>query len=344
MHILVDISHPAHVHFFRFAIHNWLEAGHTVQITARDKDVTHDLLTQLGLPFRPVGTARLGVTGLALDLLERESIIFSLMLRQRPDVACGIGGTFIAHGAKLLGVPTVVFSDTEHARTANRITFPFATAICTPRSYQDDLGQRQIRYAGYQELAYLHPAYFTPDPDMLEQEKLKPDEPFTFIRQVAWASSHDFDDRGLNDLRLAVSRLQQYGRVLISAEGSLPDDLEALRYRSPVHLVHHFLAHAQLVFGESATMTSESAMLGTPAIFVSTSRRGYTDELEERYDMVFTFDDPATRQSQALAKAEALLSDGHTPARWQEKHATMLADQQDVTQVITDVVLAHAAD
>jgi len=36
MRILVDISHPAHVHVYRHSILRWQEAGHDVLITSRN--------------------------------------------------------------------------------------------------------------------------------------------------------------------------------------------------------------------------------------------------------------------------------------------------------------------
>jgi predicted glycosyltransferase len=135
-----------------------------------------------------------------------------------------------------------------------------------------------------------------------------------------------------------MARLRRLGRVVVSVEGGGPLDFDALRFNGPLHQVHHLLAFARLFIGESATMASESAMLGTPALLVSTSRRGFTDELERRYGMVFTYDHPSDGQEQALRKAEALLADPETPRRWREKRAVMLADQEDVAGYVTELV------
>ncbi|MDD1696935.1 MAG: DUF354 domain-containing protein, partial [Methanoregula sp.] len=37
--MLIDIGHPAHVHFFKYLIRNMEKNGHVVKITARDKEV-----------------------------------------------------------------------------------------------------------------------------------------------------------------------------------------------------------------------------------------------------------------------------------------------------------------
>ena len=47
--IVVDVNHPAHVHFFKYFIVEMRERGHEVLITASDKDVTIHLLNAMGL-------------------------------------------------------------------------------------------------------------------------------------------------------------------------------------------------------------------------------------------------------------------------------------------------------
>ncbi len=340
MKIALDITHPSDVYLFQHPIAAWRSAGHDVRLFARDKDVVLTLLAQRGLAHERIGgPARRGALGLARELLTRESALWRRLRRQPCDVVCGAGATFIVHAAWALGIPAVVFTDTEVATIANRLTFPFAHRIVTPRSYQQSLGARHVRFAGYKELAYLHPARFEAKADALPLAGLRPDERFVLVRLVAWTSGHDLRAHGLTDVRAAVQRLAGLARVVISAEGALPPDLEALRYSGPAHRLHDVLAHAALTFGESATLAAESAMLGVPAVFVSTTRRGYTDELEQRYGLVFTHDDPRTGQARALEQAEALLRAPTTAGLYEQRRQRMLAEQQDVNDVLEALVL-----
>jgi predicted glycosyltransferase len=344
MQILLDITHPADVHFFLRPMQNWRAAGHTVVVVARDKDIVLPLLAELKVECLPIGRAGRGPVGLAVELLQREVRLLRLMRDRRPDVVCGFGGTFVVHPAWLLGVPRVVFTDTENARVANALAFPFASLVCTPRAYPHRLRRPQFRYSGYKELAYLHPRHFTPDPAALRDAGLSEAEPFVFMRLVAWGSGHDFFDHGLSDVRAAVERLSRFGRVVVSAEGPLPAELEPLRLRGPLHRVHHLLAFARLYIGESATMGAESAVLGTPAVVVSTSRRSYLDELTARYGLAFCYDHPRWGQAQALQQAEALLGDPQTAQLWREGRARMLAEQEDVSQFVTDLVVRQGRE
>lgn len=342
LRIAVDITHPAHFHFFKHAISTWQARGDDVLLLSRDKDLTLQLLDEAGLKHRTLSKMRTGKVGLGLELLEHGFGVWDAMRKHRSQVVMAIGGTFIVHAAKLLGVPSLVFYDTENATLSNKITYPFATKIFTPRSYRHDLGAKQERYDGFQELAYLHPKRFTPDPAKLEVEGLKPGEPFTFVRLVSWQSHHDVGDYGVRDPHKVVQTLEQYGRVLISSEAPLPPELKPYERKGRVQDVHHVLAFAQLCFGESATMVSEGAQLGVPGIFISTSSRGYTDEQEFRYGMVFNFNGAMAVEKDALACAEGILSDSDSPRIFKDLHAKMMAEQIDVTDFILEVTEKYA--
>ncbi len=337
--ILVDITHPAHVHFFRHAIQLWRRRGHEVCVTGRSKDITYELLELFGIEYHDLGVARSGLLGLGVELPVRTARLLSVARRFRPDVMAAIGGVFIAQAGWLSRVPSVVFYDTENATLSNLLTYPFCTVVSTPRCYEGRVpAEKHVTYAGYHELAYTHPNRFHPDPAVLQQFDLAPDEPYVVVRLVSWGAAHDVRDHGFTRLENVVKRLGRYGRVLISSERALPASLEPLRLSADPHLVHHLLYFARLFIGESATMASESATLGTPAVFVSTSVRGYTNEQEARYGLTFTFSDPDGAEQQALAKAVEILEDPESSARWNERRRLMLDEMIDVTEHVVELV------
>ena len=342
MRILVDITHPAHVHFFRHAIGRWQAAGHEVRITSRDKDITVALLDEFGFEHTCIGHLRAGITGRGIELIERALALGRMVRQFRPHIATAWSGTFLVYGCLPYRVPTVVFGDVEHDRFSNMLTYPLATAVVTARSYTKSIGKKHVRYDGNPNLAYTHPNVFTPDPSVLATEGLCLGEPFTIIRLVSWQAVHDIGDYGVRDLRVVIETLAPYGRILLSSEKPLPPDLQPLSLRGPRRNMLHLQAFARLYFGESATMASECAMLGTPSIFVSTSKRGYIDELQTRYGMVYSFNDRQTGQNQALVKARELLENPETPAQWQSKRQRMLAELIDVTEFITRIVPQYA--
>ncbi|MBU2548667.1 MAG: DUF354 domain-containing protein [Proteobacteria bacterium] len=341
--ILVDITHPAHVHFFRNAITRWRERGHQVFITARIKDIAIDLLDRYGLEHLDLSAARSGLVGLALELAERDLRLARVVRKVRPHVMTSIAGVYIAMVGRLLGVPSVAFQDTENAVVSNRLTFPFATVVVTPDCYEAAVPRhKHLTYPGYHELAYVHPGRFTPDPAALGLFGLEPGQDFILMRLVGWKAVHDLTDTGFGALEPVVERLERYGRVLISSERDLPPGLSDRRLTDHLDQVIHLQYYARLLVGESATMASECACLGTPAVFVSTSTRGYTNEQGRRYGLVFTYSDPGTGQAQALAQAESILS-GEVPRKeWRERARRMLADKIDVTDFMVEVVERYA--
>lgn len=342
MRILVDITHPAYAHVFRHSIEKWQADGHEVLITSRAKDLTCDLLDEFGFEHISIGHARPGLLNLGLELTQRSWALSKVVRRFKPDVATAAAGAYLVYGCLPHRVPTVVFYDTEHDKISNSITYPLATVIVTPRAYNDIVGEKQIRYPGYHCLAYTHPNVFTPDPSVLTIENLEPGEPFTIVRLVNWASIHDVGDYGIQNLRNVIETLLPYGRIILSSEKRLPPDLERYTIKGPHTNMLHLQAYARLFFGESATMASECATLGVPAIFVSTSRRGYIDELQSHYDMVYSFNNPATGQKLGLQKAIKLLEDPQTPERWKHKREQMLNELIDVSAFITRIVPEYA--
>jgi len=339
MHILIDIVHPADVHFFKHAIRMWREQGYLVSITARRKDIATDLLDRYHFNYIDLGVAGQGLPGLSIELIRRDAKLLWLTRRLRPDVLVSFSGIFVSHVGWLLRIPSVVFTDTEHATLSNGLTFPFASVICTPTCYEGSVPKnKHVVFAGYKELAYTHPKYFAPDPTVLKTFGLQPDENFIIVRLVSWGASHDVGDHGFVDVTDVVERLSPFGRVLITSERELPAELKPYQVSVAPELMHQLLYHARLFIGESATMASESATLGTPAIFVSTSIRGYTNEQESKYDLTYTFSDPDNGQQQGLDKAIEILSDPKAKEKWQAKRDRMLADKIDVTQFIADAV------
>ncbi|MCF7222043.1 DUF354 domain-containing protein [Marilutibacter chinensis] len=287
--ILIDVCHPAHVHFFRQPIEILRSEGHTVHVSSRDKDVATQLLEAADIAHHPLGRAASGPLGLLKELVVRDWQLWRLARKLDVDVIAALGGTFAVHAATLHGVPSIVFYDTEMAHLQNRITYPLASRVVVPRCYQGWLPSgKSERYAGYHELSYLHPNRFQPDPARAHAGGLHMELPTFLVRLVSWTANHDIGDKGLGEQEMTrvVSRLEAVGHVIISAESSLPERFGHLRYRGSPEDMHHLMAFCSGYFGESATMASECAVLGVPAVYAANSSRGYTDEQEARYGLV----------------------------------------------------------
>jgi len=339
--ILLDILHPAHVHFFRNSIEELRKRGHETLIVARDKDLTVRLLELYGLPFTVISREASGKSGLALELLRRNRELIRVVRKEKPAVLASIGGITTSQVGFLTGTRNLIFYDTENATLSNRISYPFATEVITPDCYKGWVPKgKQIPYPGYHELAYLHPGRFSPDPDLLGKAGIDHQEPYSVVRFVSWKAVHDVKARGysLEDKLHLARTMENYGKVYITSETPLPAEFEKYRLPLPPHQVHHLLAFARLFIGESATMASESAILGTPFVYLDIVGRGYTDEQEERYGLGFNY--RPWQVDESLRKAESILKERFKESgRFKERHGRMMAEKIDVTEFIVERLL-----
>ncbi|MFC4439722.1 MULTISPECIES: DUF354 domain-containing protein [Natrialbaceae] len=346
MRAIVTIQHPGHVHFFKHAIAELESSGHDVHVFARENEVVTDLLEFYGIDHEILAGESSSLLSLAAVQATYETRLLARARRIDPDVITAIGGVAAAHVAKLVGAKSVVFYDTEHATIIKRLAYPFADVICTPECYDGDIGSKKVEYAGYHELAYLHPDRFEPDPAILEEAGLEPDDTFVVMRLSSWDSSHDVGQGGFDDPIEAVERLEDAGaEVLITSEVPLPPELESNRLTTSPDRMHDLLAYADCFVGEGATMASEAAVLGTPAVYVNSLELGYTTELEENYGLVFNFNG-TNRHARSLERAVSIVEEADDE-KWNRRRERLLADRVDVTDVIVrevETVSGHDPD
>ncbi len=338
MRIMIGVAHPKHVHFRKNLIKNLLLNGHEVKVVAREKDITFQLLNSYGIKYESIGPHYKNFYKKIYGVYEADSLTYKIARRFNPDLIIG-GSPYLAHVGKLLKIPHIGFSDTENTPFNNYILHSCSKLVCTPFSFKNSLGsKRHIYYNGFEELAYLHPTDFKPDESVFESLDINSDEKYIVVRFVEWDATHDKGSKGFTDKLSIVRELEKYGRVFITSEKELPPSLEKNRISVPPEKIHDFMYYANLFIGESSSMACESAVLGTPSIYLSTSRRGYIDEMESSYGLVYNYSDPETGQSDAFKKAIEILEDSNSKLKWQQKRERMLNDKIDVTKFITELV------
>ncbi|EMS30875.1 Hypothetical protein C943_03070 [Mariniradius saccharolyticus AK6] len=340
MRILIDINHPAHVHYFRNFYKIMTAKGHQILVVSRNKEIEHKLLDYYQIPFINRGKGKEGKFGKFVYLAYADMKLLGISLKFRPDVYLNFLHPYPSQVAKLLGKTSLVFSDSEHAKLHHQLTVPFATKVFTPACYRIDLGQKQVRFNSYMELCYLHPNYFTPNPDILDHLGVKPDEPYVIVRFVSWAAAHDFGHLGISmeNKRKAVFEMAKFARVFISSEKELPEDLKPYQIKIPLHRIHDALYYSTLLFGESGTMTSEAAVLGTTAVFLNDNGLGYTDEEEEKYGLVYNFTESPEHQLASIEKAVELLKNPNLKKENALKRERLLRENMDTTQFMIEKV------
>jgi predicted glycosyltransferase len=341
MKIMVGVSHPKHVHARKNLVNSLIRRGHDVKIVATGKDITLKLLDSYGYDYEVVGNNYKGLPRKAYGLVK--SIIKTNKVAKKfgPDILVG-GNPYLSYISKLIGKPHIGFTDTENASLNNWISFVFSDLICTPSCYKGTLNQKKhVKYNGYEELGYLHPNYFKPDKSIFDSLAMDQYSKYIILRFVDWGATHDIGDKGFSDKVQIVKSLEKYARILITSEAKLPKELEKYKISISPEKIHDLMYYANLFIGESASMACESAILGTPSIYVSTTGRGYTDELEKKYALMYSFSDPIYGQSQAFDKAVDLLSNENVKLEWGRRRDVMLSEKIDVTSFLVELIESY---
>lgn len=337
MKVLFDVNHPAHVHFFKNPALLLEKQGCEVLFTSRKKEMTTALLDSLGFRHHVLSSLEGGTLGLFKELLIRDYKLLKFVLDKKPCVMASIGGTFVAHVGFVTRIPSVVFYDTENASLQNSITYPFASEVVVPQCYGGWLPKHSSRYSGYHELSYLHPDFFSPCRTLAENAGIDHSKKNIFLRLVSWQANHDVGETGWT-LELLQCFCDKFGadcNLLISSETELPKVFEKYIYRGQVEHIHHVLAFSNLVVGESATMASESAVLGVPAIYMAETGRGYTDEQESLYGLVKNIRSLDVRL--LLPEAQRMLE---VPSHeWQGRRQRLLDATVNVAEHVVEKIL-----
>jgi uncharacterized protein len=328
MRLYIDIAHPAYAHALRFFIKEMLGRGHEVLVSARDKDVTHCLLSAWGISFTGRGKGAESLSGKLTDLAAVLWRLLPEVRKFRPDLVMSYSSYQAALIGRLLGCPVITFEDTEPVELLHTINRLLSTKMVTPACFEKDFGPAHIRFEGYKELASLHPSRFGPLPVPVRVEK-----PYIILRFVSWKAWHDRGHPGITDKmkHVIAEKLSLFGRVFISSEDPLPPGLSRYIMPGDCELGHSMLAGATLLLGESASMAAEAAVLGVPAIYIDNTGRGYTRELERKYSLMYSFGEDQDSVEKALSKAVELLGNRSLLEEWQSRRLKMLEGKVDLT-------------
>jgi predicted glycosyltransferase len=171
-----------------------------------------------------------------------------------------------------------------------------------------------------------------PDTAILSELGVEANERYFIVRLVSLSAHHDKGHAGISEdtRRKIIKLLSQYGRVFITAEGSLPDDLACYKLPITYDRIHHALSFASMLVSDSQTMTIEAAVLGTPAIRYNTfvGLCSVIEELEKKYELTYGF--LPEQENEMLGKIQDLLKDLSLKETWARKRQKMLSEKIDL--------------
>jgi predicted glycosyltransferase len=333
MKIFIDIGHPAHVHYFKNFIRLMEERRHSFFITARDKEVSFQLLNHYKIAYTSRGKGKKGFFGKLFYILKADIILIRKAMRVKPDLFLSFGSPYAAHAAWFTRKPHIAFDDTDKNPYEHFLYVPFTKTIFTPIVYKRDFGKKHLRFDGFMELCSTHPNYFIPAIKHTERLlNLSPGERFAVLRFVSWEASHDLGMSGMSreEKFELVKQLSLHTRVIISSESELPKQLAPYAYRIHPALMHDLLYRASLLVSESLTMSAEAAFLGTPSICVSVATAGTLDE-EVRLKLIELF---RTTEG-VINRALEIIRDEKYKERFQAFSGKLVQEKVDVTALMT---------
>ena len=282
MKILVDMVHLADVNFYKNAL-NKLNQYHDVTITVVDRGNLVPIIRKEYPGFKVVklGKHRTGKFGKILGLIDREIRFAMLFLKSKPDIVSSFG-FYPGIMAKPFGIPAILFHDDYEYRFMFKMCKSFATIFHVPDfirlKMSEELGdkfkiagstnsfQNIHFYNGFKETAYLKD--FKPDEDCLARRGLE-GKRFVFCRDISSVSlNYDqfehvdltatfewLNERGYIVLYYPEKESNAYEGLCVKLSGAIPDIL-SLQY------------FASLTITSGDTIARESALLGTPVIYV----------------------------------------------------------------------------
>ena len=291
MRIWIDMTAPAHPVVFRPIIRLLRDAGHEVQVTARDYAQNIPLLQRMGIEHTAVGPGHGGATtaGKAKALAARTWNMRRFAAGQRFDLAVAHGSNDLALAAASLRIPALNTFDYEFAVQQHTIGCRLARRVMTPDTIPPERLERfgvgpakLVQYAGLKEEYYL--ADFTPDEGELERLGVDRERVVVIVRPPPEVTLyHRLSNEVFPRVLERLGRDPQVHAVVIPRTAGQREYLETAQLPSvilPAGAVdaQSLIALADLVVSAGGTMNREAVALGTPVYSTFAGRLGGVDE------------------------------------------------------------------
>lgn len=279
MKILIDINHPAHIHYFRNFIKVMEGKGHVFKVINRDSPMINYLLDYYNITHT-IRNPRPQKNGTIVSLVNLGRMVLSCIKGSvcfKPDMYLGFASSACAITSAIFGKPCILLDDTEHNMMNHKIYLKFCSCVLTPFYFKKALGKKQLFFNAFVEQLYLHSSVYNPATKVLEEIGVKPNE-YILIRYISYDAHHDLAAQPLSESykRKIVDKLSKKYRVLVSHESS-PNPYKKFALDIQLEQMHDVEANAKFMITEGATMASESFVLGVPSLYINPLRVGYTD-------------------------------------------------------------------
>lgn len=270
MNILFDISHPAHINFFRNSIYHFHnDPNYNVYVTCLRRGklpkIVKKELPDINLTF--VGRHR----GTKFSIIFEANILkffqlLNFVIKNKIKFGLSVGSVPLGSVMSLLNKKNIQFDDDPERKKIIVLKKKTATEIYTPPVVKP-AGKIKNFYA-LKEWAYLSPKYFKSNSEVLEELNLKPKE-YIFIREVSIGSLNYMNQLPGVVLSFA-DKIPKEKKVILSLEDKslsnmYPEDWIILK--EPVKDIHSLIYYSFALISSGDSMAREGAQLGVPSIY-----------------------------------------------------------------------------
>ena len=293
--ILIEVNHPGQVYLFHFIYFELLKNGHNVYVITKKNEPIEYLLQVFNIPYKTIGNKKVGIINKALFQIQHDITVYKFVLQNK--IQLGLGSSVTNDHVSILSkMKSIHFSDDDEdiVPFITKFSYPFSDVILSPNCLDfKQFKHKNIGYSGYHELAYLHPNYFKPEIKIIEDIGISPGDIYFVLRFVALKGHHDSGHKGitLEQKKQIIGLLKSQGKIFITTEKEIEPEFE--QYRLPVspEKIHSLIYYATMLIGDSQTMTSEAAVLGTPAIKCNSfaGKLSVPNEIEYKYNLCYSF-------------------------------------------------------
>lgn len=290
MKIWIDLDNTPHVPFFKPIIRELEKRGHEVVLTARDAFQVCELAERMGLACKKVGRHHgknrlLKVFGLGL----RSAQLVPFLMREKPALSLSHGSRAQLLLSNLLGVPTVMIMDYEHAQTPLllRPRWEIVPEVMMRERLHCKSRERVRAYTGIKEDVYA--PQFKPDASLAKELGLDGKDILITVRPPANEAHYhnpesetffvEFMDRVKETAGVRVVLLPRNKNQETQIRSSHPQWFTGGKVVIPSRAVDglNLLWHSDLVVSGGGTMNREAAALGIPVYSIFRGKIGAVD-------------------------------------------------------------------
>jgi predicted glycosyltransferase len=341
--ILIEVNHPGQVHLIRNTYHQLIARGHFIRVICKEEKIITHLLEHYNIPFISLGKKGEGKWGKLVKQIIFDFKALGVVLRH--NIKIGLGSSITNDHLSLIlpWFKAIHLSDDDESAVPliKKFSYPFTDVILAPSPIQlPSFENKLIRYNSYHELAYLHPEEFVPQPSVLNEIGLSEGDTFFVLRFVALKGHHDDGHRGisLEQKREIIQYLLSLGRVFITSEKPIEPEFESYRLPVAPEKIHSLLYYAAGFVGDSQTMTTEAALLGTPALKCNTFAGilSIPNEIEEKYKLCFAY---TPQNYDSFFKAiQCTFSQPNSKIEWRNKRERLLKEKINLTRYLVEFI------